>query len=267
MSASAWTISRLATAAGDEELAETTWRRANRLESVEAAARLAQFLVEHTDVRVGDAIGAGGGGGPAERSVVWSLAIQCAPRPQAVRSDCADGAHHSGCRQCRPAGRGTATPWRAAAWDGRADDGIAALAEAEHVGPGRRPGAHRQPLPHVLADAKWVFAVGTEHRAAARHHFSTAAQQRVPAHWLLSEKVLAQCLAEGARSADDFAERVRAVDEATAIVLATAGSRGEIASSETGLAPLSRPPVWRHNGDRRTESRFLTACLRCDGAQ
>jgi hypothetical protein len=51
VSASAWTISRLATAAGDEELAETIWRRANRSEDVEAAARLARFLVEHTDVR------------------------------------------------------------------------------------------------------------------------------------------------------------------------------------------------------------------------
>ena len=51
VSASAWTISRLATAAGDEELAETIWRRANRSEDVEAAARLARFLVEHTDAR------------------------------------------------------------------------------------------------------------------------------------------------------------------------------------------------------------------------
>jgi tetratricopeptide (TPR) repeat protein len=46
----AWTIARLAAAAGDEELVETTWRRANRLEGVAAAARLARFLVEHLDV-------------------------------------------------------------------------------------------------------------------------------------------------------------------------------------------------------------------------
>ena len=46
---SAWTIARLATAADDNELVETTWRRANRLESLAAAARLGRFLVTQLD--------------------------------------------------------------------------------------------------------------------------------------------------------------------------------------------------------------------------
>ncbi len=50
-SRSAWTIARLATAAGDDELVETTWRRANRLQGVTTAAALGRILVARLDAR------------------------------------------------------------------------------------------------------------------------------------------------------------------------------------------------------------------------
>jgi hypothetical protein len=151
VSASAWTISRLATAAGDEELAETIWRRANRSEDVEAAARLARFLVEHTDVRSAT---------PEELAAVvdrlngllWAArrTLERYPGLRAGRGDRTGRARNPGRRSHPPVGRGTAAPRcgrgprrSGGRRDRRPDRG------GGDLGSDRRPASHRRPLLHA----------------------------------------------------------------------------------------------------------------------
>ena len=265
VSASAWTISRLATAAGDEELAETIWRRANRLEGVEAAARLARFLVEHTDVRsaMGPELVAVvdrlngllwlflGRSNAAEVGTVAEATVRMA---RALPSF--DGADLL-VEALRILGA-------AAVRDGRIDDGLAALAEAAATSARGDNPVRTADLYSLLANVEWVFAADDEQRAAARRHNVAAVEHARCGSGREASVMLAKCLAESTLSADDPAQRVRALGEAAGILLDTGSYRGEVANLVVVCLLLFRAAdLARSDGARRTEERFRTAGVQC----
>jgi hypothetical protein len=265
VSASAWTISRLATAAGDEELAETIWRRANRLEDVEAAARLAQFLIQHTDVRSATppelaavverlnglmrlVVGRSNAG--RARDLAEATAQMAQVIPEAERVDVlVEALRNHGAAAIRA---------------DRRDNAIDILAEAATTSARADDPVRTADLYRMLANVEWAAAIDDEQRAAARRHISTAVEHARRGTGRRASTTLAYCLAETARSTDNPAQRVRLVGEAAGILLDTGGWRGGAGSSPLVIELLGHATELASDaGDRRTEERFLTFSLRC----
>jgi hypothetical protein len=118
----------------------------------------------------------------------------------------------------------------------------------------------------MLANAEWVFAADAEQRAAARLHIATAVEHARRGTGRRASGTLARCLTEMARSADETAHGVRAVDDAAGILLdAGAWRGGRAGSAAVSLLLLRAAELASHEGDRPDEERFRTAGLRCRG--
>ena len=262
VSASAWTISRLATAAGDEEVAETIWRRVNRLEDVEAA-HLRGSSSRHAGP-ICDAGGAGGGGGPAERPAVAARHARTQPGtrelsdaaarmaraiPGVGRADrLTEALRHLGAHPFGTVGRATRSP----PWPRRRRSRLGPTTRCApptstgcsecRVGVRRRQRATRRgPTPHRQGGGAW----------AARYRMSSAADAR-------------QCLTEMARSADGPAQQVQRSARRPASCSTRGAWRGGVDGS-TAVAMLLRraAELAKHEGGLRSEERFRKAGLQC----
>jgi hypothetical protein len=265
VSASAWTISRLATAAGDDELAETIWRRANRLEGVEAAQRLARFLVEHTEV---------GSVTPSELAAVVDrlngLLGLLIGRLNASRARRLAEATARMARVVRGVDRADLLVnalthlGMAATWDGRVNAGIDALCEAAAMSERADDPVRTADLYRLLADAEWLYAVEDEHRGAAGRHIDLAVAHARRGTGRRALLILAVCLIESVRSADDLTRQAQAIGEGAGILRDLGAGPGRAADPTFVYLLLRRAADLAGNaGDRRTEERFRTGATRC----
>ena len=101
------------------------------------------------------------------------------------------------------------------------NDGIAALTEAVAMSDRADDPIRTADLYRLLANAEWVFGADGQQRAAARRNIATAVEHARRGTGLRASWMLAICLTEMARSADEVAQRARAVAEAAGILLDT----------------------------------------------
>ena len=118
----------------------------------------------------------------------------------------------------------------------------------------------------MLANFEWVFAADSEQRAAARRHIAMAVEHARRGTGRRAPLILANCLAEMARSADLPAQQVRAVGEAAGVLLRSGAWRGGVAGSTVvAMLLLRAAELAKHEGGHRIEERLRTAGLRCGG--
>jgi hypothetical protein len=276
VSASAWTISRLATAAGDEELAGTIWRRANRLEGVEAAARLARFLVDHLDVEQMPAEELAASverlnGLTEQLTGHWSAAETldlCRAVERAARLVARSAPAEA------PPGRGVELLLDAlkelslaAFYAGMIAEAATVLNEAVGLSVGAADPERTANLYRLLANAEfWSGPTDSERLVIARAHAATAlahARRSTSRGAVLAQVSCLQVVAQLAGRADRVS-RLDALGEAATLILGTA--RG---GSLVSVSPVIHDCLWEAvlsadaDGRPRDEERFAVAATRC----
>ena len=273
----AWTISRLATTAGDEELAEYVWRRANRLGGLEAAARLARFLVEHLDIDTASAEELAAtikrlNGLTSKLVSEWNAAETlefCHGALRAARV--VTNAEQYGRVDVRRIGLlfdALLNIGIAGRNAGEADRAVAWLSEAAELSKGATDFVRTGRAYRLLANAEAVGWRGDlERRASARVHIATALEytRRGKSRSALLEQVSClEVIAQLASTTEDRLEKMDAIRQSATLLLdpvfrhALGGVGKNVGSCLVDAAWLARI-----ESQQAARERFYVASLRC----